>query len=440
MSSFAQWLLDVRNGQIGTPDDSDPENTSWLQDNAIICPKNDMEDTINSKILSLLSTTTRVYISYDDVVPHGHDGGEIELLYPREYLNTLTFAGLPPHRLELKNESHRGSDNYKHQAIAFRRYRCALPKSTGEESCLSFGQEAGVLHNKSNKSNELELKDITSRVYYGNDVQSSDDDEMTFRKGSLIVPCGGCPTLDVLNYAQDFLNKFSFSDQVNSLTKDCNKLLAELPDKDPYHIPSTSKELEDTAHIFQFHFDGGSTSKRRDFVLDKVFKKTPLLLPAPPVQNTLPTATLAEQQEYMPPPKAHSPTLLTTANNEPDINKATMVDLQATQPSILDSHTPTGTQEEDKPYELSPVAVEEVIFDVNSKEKVTKISKPKPAEDVAESSEDIHSTPPPMHVAREIPKGNEAGSLQRPSIWKALFKSDPTPESSEITKKSKHDS
>ncbi|GJZ87919.1 hypothetical protein Tco_0659701 [Tanacetum coccineum] len=231
-----------------------------------------------------------------------------------------------------------------------------------------------------------------------------------------------------------------FSDQVNSLTKDCNELLAELPDKDPYHLPSTLKELEDTAHIFQFHFDGGSTSKRRDFVLDKVFKKTPLLLPAPPVQNTLPTATLAEQQEYMPPPKAHSPALLTTANNEPDINEATMADLQATQPSILDSHTPTGTQEEDKPYELSPVAVEEVLFDVNPKKKVTKISKPKPAEDVAESSEDIHSTPPPMHVAREIPKGNEAGSLQRPSIWKALFKSDPTPESSEITKKSKHDS
>ncbi|GJW27942.1 DNA helicase [Tanacetum coccineum] len=78
MLSFAQCLLDVGNGQIGTPDDSDPENTSWidipdeyyipnddngianlisfiydddtlqhpsavnLQDKAIICPKNDM--------------------------------------------------------------------------------------------------------------------------------------------------------------------------------------------------------------------------------------------------------------------------------------------------------------------------------------------------------------------------------------------------------------
>ncbi|GKC52695.1 hypothetical protein Tco_1075440 [Tanacetum coccineum] len=63
-----------------------------------------------------------------------------------------------------------------------------------------------------------------------------------------------------------------FSDQANSLTRDCNELIAELPDKDLYHLPSTLKELK-----------------------------------APPVQNTLPTPTLAEQQEYMPPPKTHSP-------------------------------------------------------------------------------------------------------------------------------------
>ncbi|GJW73354.1 DNA helicase [Tanacetum coccineum] len=30
MLSFAQWLLDVGNGQIGTPDYSGPENTSWI--------------------------------------------------------------------------------------------------------------------------------------------------------------------------------------------------------------------------------------------------------------------------------------------------------------------------------------------------------------------------------------------------------------------------
>nr|GEV73397.1 putative RNA-directed DNA polymerase [Tanacetum cinerariifolium] len=63
-----------------------------------------------------------------------------------------------------------------------------------------------------------------------------------------------------------------FSDQANSLTRDCNELIVELPDKDLYHFPSTLKELK-----------------------------------APPVQNTLLTPTLVEQQEYMPPRKTHSP-------------------------------------------------------------------------------------------------------------------------------------
>ncbi|KAK9066939.1 hypothetical protein SSX86_014263 [Deinandra increscens subsp. villosa] len=92
------------------------------------------------------------------------------------------------------------------------------PKISQEESWLSFDQEALTLHNKvrafagwpgtrarilvidekSDKCSELELKVITSRVYHGNDVQSSGDDEVTFRKGSLIIPCGQHTALEIL--------------------------------------------------------------------------------------------------------------------------------------------------------------------------------------------------------------------------------------------------
>nr|GEY08320.1 DNA helicase [Tanacetum cinerariifolium] len=44
----------------------------------------------------------RVYLSSDEATPHGDDGGETDLMYPNEYLNSLNFAGLPPHKLELK--------------------------------------------------------------------------------------------------------------------------------------------------------------------------------------------------------------------------------------------------------------------------------------------------------------------------------------------------
>ncbi|GKC02225.1 DNA helicase [Tanacetum coccineum] len=116
VSTFAQWLLDVGNGHIGMQDESDLENTSWinipddycipddkngisnlikfiyddetlhnpstvkLQDKASVCPKNDMADVINAKVLSMLSGRTHTYISFDDAIPHGYDGGEVELL------------------------------------------------------------------------------------------------------------------------------------------------------------------------------------------------------------------------------------------------------------------------------------------------------------------------------------------------------------------------
>ncbi|KAD4888349.1 hypothetical protein R6Q59_033708 [Mikania micrantha] len=92
------------------------------------------------------------------------------------------------------------------------------PKISQEESWLSFDQEASTLHNKvrafagwpgtrarilvidekSDKCSELEFKVITSRVYHGNDVQSNEDDEVTFRKGSLIIPCGQHTALEIL--------------------------------------------------------------------------------------------------------------------------------------------------------------------------------------------------------------------------------------------------
>nr|GEW77692.1 DNA helicase [Tanacetum cinerariifolium] len=135
---FANWLLDIGNGNIGVPDEVDLENTSWvdipdmyripddehgmvnlirfiyddqmlqnptpqaLQEKVIVCPKNEVVDTINTKVMSMVPGRTQVYISYDEALPHSHDGGEVEMLYPKEYLNPLSFAGLPPHRLELK--------------------------------------------------------------------------------------------------------------------------------------------------------------------------------------------------------------------------------------------------------------------------------------------------------------------------------------------------
>ncbi|GKA96251.1 DNA helicase [Tanacetum coccineum] len=138
MKSFSEWLLNIGDGKIGIHQEADNEDTATvhipselcimhsdtaltelinfiydedtlqrptamrLQKRAIVCPKNETADTINATILASLNRPTKVYLSSDEATPHGDDGGETELLYPTEYLNSLNFAGLPPHRLELK--------------------------------------------------------------------------------------------------------------------------------------------------------------------------------------------------------------------------------------------------------------------------------------------------------------------------------------------------
>ncbi|GJY86345.1 DNA helicase [Tanacetum coccineum] len=138
IENFSSWLLSIGDGTIGDPDETDNENTfnvnmahelcipdsdtalaslinfiydqktlqmptpKDLQKKVIVCPKNENADMINAQVLSLVNRQQHVYLSLDEVMPHGNDGGETELLYPPEYLNSLNFAGFPPHRLELK--------------------------------------------------------------------------------------------------------------------------------------------------------------------------------------------------------------------------------------------------------------------------------------------------------------------------------------------------
>ncbi|GJW49854.1 DNA helicase [Tanacetum coccineum] len=73
-----------------------------LQEKAIVCLKNATADDVNAKILSKIKGQSKIYLSNDEAIPMGSVTSETELLYPTEYLNTITFPGLPPYELELK--------------------------------------------------------------------------------------------------------------------------------------------------------------------------------------------------------------------------------------------------------------------------------------------------------------------------------------------------
>ena len=74
--------------------------TEALQEKAIFYPKNETTDIIFTQV-PLMGEST-VYVSLDEAILVGNDGGQTEMVYTMGYLNTIKFLGFSPHRLELK--------------------------------------------------------------------------------------------------------------------------------------------------------------------------------------------------------------------------------------------------------------------------------------------------------------------------------------------------
>ena len=70
---------------------------NWLSEKAILAPKNDVVDNINSNILKQLPGQERCYKSIDTVIETDQ-----AVHYPTEFLNSLQPPGMPPHNLVLK--------------------------------------------------------------------------------------------------------------------------------------------------------------------------------------------------------------------------------------------------------------------------------------------------------------------------------------------------
>ncbi|GKD01668.1 DNA helicase, partial [Tanacetum coccineum] len=73
-----------------------------LQEKAIVCPKNDTAYAVNAKILSSIEGHSKTYLSIDEAIPISRETSETKMLYPMEYLNSITFPSFPPHELQLK--------------------------------------------------------------------------------------------------------------------------------------------------------------------------------------------------------------------------------------------------------------------------------------------------------------------------------------------------
>ena len=87
-----------------------------------------------------------------------------------------------------------------------------------------------------------------------------------------------------------------FSNEANSLVKDCKELLASIPNQDSYEYPTELLSLQGTKKIFQIHYDPESTQDNQGFILDTCWDDAPLLITnvasvAESSINTMPTGT-----------------------------------------------------------------------------------------------------------------------------------------------------
>ncbi|CAN1726034.1 ATP-dependent DNA helicase PIF1 [Linum perenne] len=78
------------------------QNVAYIRSRAIITPINKVVTTINDYVLGKLAGTTKIYLSADTLTTTGPNQTSLEIQYPTEFLNGLSFNGLPEHQLSFK--------------------------------------------------------------------------------------------------------------------------------------------------------------------------------------------------------------------------------------------------------------------------------------------------------------------------------------------------
>ncbi|CAN0900844.1 ATP-dependent DNA helicase PIF1 [Linum grandiflorum] len=78
------------------------KDISYLRSRAIVAPTNHDVTLINDYILTQLPGDTKVYLSADTLTTTGSNQTELEMQYPTEFLNGLSFNGMPEHELHFK--------------------------------------------------------------------------------------------------------------------------------------------------------------------------------------------------------------------------------------------------------------------------------------------------------------------------------------------------
>ncbi|CAN1250926.1 ATP-dependent DNA helicase PIF1 [Linum perenne] len=78
------------------------QSVAYIRTRAIVTPTNQVVSSINDYVLTQIPGDEKIYLSSDTLTTPGPNQTRLEAEYPVEFLNALTFNGMPEHQLRLK--------------------------------------------------------------------------------------------------------------------------------------------------------------------------------------------------------------------------------------------------------------------------------------------------------------------------------------------------
>ncbi|CAN1836772.1 ATP-dependent DNA helicase PIF1 [Linum perenne] len=107
---FAEWVLAVGGCNaissivraVYTQFHNSYKSLEYIKARAVITPTNKVVSQLNDHIMSMVPGEPKTYFSLDTLVPEGNASPAIDTTYPPEFLNTLSFNGVPEHAITLK--------------------------------------------------------------------------------------------------------------------------------------------------------------------------------------------------------------------------------------------------------------------------------------------------------------------------------------------------
>ncbi|CAN1797445.1 ATP-dependent DNA helicase PIF1 [Linum perenne] len=108
--TFPDWVLAVGNGtlldelisRVYPSFIESYQSLQYIKSRAIVSPTNAVVSEINNILLAQIPVPSKIYFSSDSLSPIKTNIATPELEYPLEFLNSLSFNGIPEHKLELK--------------------------------------------------------------------------------------------------------------------------------------------------------------------------------------------------------------------------------------------------------------------------------------------------------------------------------------------------